>query len=1679
MPGRLKFISLKKALRKSLRVGVFFVLMLVLISITASLLLLIPSVQTYMTKKITDTLSNKSQSKIEVRQVRIAFPKTVRLAGIYAEDTSGDTLLYANRLDIDVALFPLVRRQILLDHLTISGLRGKLVRKPGNSTFNYDAIISAFAKGDKEKSPSIQPEPKPWSIDVSGLVLKDIRLEYADHPDSTFIFLNLNRLNIDANQIDPEMMVFDLDEIDISGTSISITLPAGSDEDKKSEQKSDGLPKIRLKRFQISDTNFSYQTADDLTSFQAYIRNATIAPENIDLQNELVRIDHFLLDSAFVEIRLPQDSIPSPTEPKAVSDVATLNSDHAFGDFAWNIEVKKVDIQKTWCSVDLDQKPATPDSMDFMHLALSSITLKANDLNFNKNEAAGFVKELSVKEQSGFRIERFSTKFQVGNHDLQIRNLDFSTGKTFIAGNATISYPSLREIGQKPDELKLDLDMEAGIETAELGYFTTFFSDNPAFRKVNHITIKKLKLDGQLSDLKIQEMQLTTGDSTFLNLSAMVKGLPSSQVSIEYNLPEFHTTNRDLSNIFPDEAIPENFILPKFIRIRSNGKTDLKNGFIQFDMDTDIGSASLEADLSEQNLTASLLLNQWELGTLLSDTTFGAVTIKSELSGTMDGLVPVDFSSTTEVVSVQWNDRLFERLVLGVNLNNNKYSYDATFTDSAISLNAAGVFFIQDSIKNLTLELDIDTFELSAFNLSESPFASRANVNFDVAYTSTEELNAKLKVSDLWFFKPEDRFFIDEMTLEAIIDYDIKDFIFSSPVFDATLKGNTRVSELRDAFIDHIDLYLELPDSIVSEKDFQFQFDLEMKNPAFLSFLVEDLKTFNLEKCDANYTDAKDLLTAEIVIRDLEYKNIQLKNLSFTFDTQPSSASVDFYLGELSAGSVTLQKMGLNAELENESISTRFYSMGPGDSLQYELSYLIRRLDSAYQIRIDPARLMINYNRWAVPEDNLIQIVNNVVSAQSAAIAFEGQKISLNPMDRGISLHFENFQLENISQIFDEDSLIHQMSGFINGSIQLPGLLTNEPGLFSKIEITDFKTGTTRLGNFRSEISKNPHSPLNFEISLENQENSIHLAGILPFSESEQDLNLIANVDVRNIGYYHPFVRNYLSELDGKLNARFAVSGTPGNPRIHGYSNFENLLVVIPETNTKLLTNGMIKVDNNLLVFDKLQIQDAMEKKLNITGEIDLRNWRDPVFDVHAKAEEFLLLNSDNHRTEMVEGQLKLGIDVKLTGRKTKLKVTNHLKILDGTDINYTFPGNDLEMITDEGIVEYTVFGAMEENLPLEHKTSSFDDSIKTMLRGLDFTTQLEIDPLARFTIYIDPNSGDFTQFNLHGKLEYTYSDVASGRLNGALIFTNGFYELSFYELVKKRFEYLPGSMITWSGEIMDGDINFSAKYTVRTNSVGLVSNEISSYERGMYNQRLPYDVILKVENKLSEPEISFLIDLSERYRSSYPTLDAKLNYLNQPALESERNKQVFALLVGGTFIPEDPGMAESSGGANFATTAARNSINAIMTQQLNNLTDKIIVGVDVDLGLNSFDDYSSGNAQTRTQLDVKVSKNLFNDRVSAEMESHINIDGSPNQVGQQSSAGMNEFAVSYKLTKSGSYRIKAFSENAYDIYDGEIQKSGIAFIFIKEFDRFGKNPKTAAEDEPVNATDQPEQPEN
>ncbi len=217
------------------------------------------------------------------------------------------------------------------------------------------------------------------------------------------------------------------------------------------------------------------------------------------------------------------------------------------------------------------------------------------------------------------------------------------------------------------------------------------------------------------------------------------------------------------------------------------------------------------------------------------------------------------------------------------------------------------------------------------------------------------------------------------------------------------------------------------------------------------------------------------------------------------------------------------------------------------------------------------------------------------------------------------------------------------------------------------------------------------------------------------------------------------------------------------------------------------------------------------------------------------------------------------------------------------------------------------------------------------------------------------------------------------------------------------------------------------------------------------FKQALPFEIELNMDEELLSPYIDFNIGLPPEYQGAVGgQVQAKLNQLNQN--ESEVNKQVFSLLVLGRFVPQDPFSTTGSSGAELA---ARRSVSKLLNAQLDKLSDKFINTVDLNLSLESYEDYTSGQAVGRTELNIGLQRAFFNERLRVSVGGNVDLEGERRQ-SQQAGDLIGDVSVEYALTEDGTWRLRAFRKNEYEgIIDGDIIKTGTSLIFSRDYDRF------------------------
>src|SRR5690554_2121581 len=202
------------------------------------------------------------------------------------------------------------------------------------------------------------------------------------------------------------------------------------------------------------------------------------------------------------------------------------------------------------------------------------------------------------------------------------------------------------------------------------------------------------------------------------------------------------------------------------------------------------------------------------------------------------------------------------------------------------------------------------------------------------------------------------------------------------------------------------------------------------------------------------------------------------------------------------------------------------------------------------------------------------------------------------------------------------------------------------------------------------------------------------------------------------------------------------------------------------------------------------------------------------------------------------------------------------------------------------------------------------------------------------------------------------------------------------------------------------------------------------------------------------QPDLNFWIDLDEDNSLISQDVASKVNTaLNQlRENESEMNKQVFSLIVMGKFMAANPFESVSGGSVG---SMARNSVSSLLSAQLNRLAGDLIKGIDLDFDLQSGDDYSTGTLQSRTDLNIGVSKMLFDDRLKVTIGSNFELEGQA-RPGEQTTNIAGDISVDYQLSKDGRYLLRVYRKNQYQVtLQGQYVETGVGFIINMDYDKF------------------------
>jgi len=1614
-------------------------LLLLLLIVVMAVALQFPAVQTRMAAYVTAQLSARTGTEVTVSRVGIRLPRSVTLKEVFVEDMQADTLLYAGALHIDVHLGGLLRNHVQIRALNLRDATVYMCRLEPDTLFNYDQLIRAMGNDTggeaavendvampgrhasngnyEETAPLVEPteetqDASTWTFDVGALRLDNIRFRYADHFSGLDIQLQLEHIHTSVDVLDLAEARYALGQIRLSGGHVHYHAHERGRPPPEPIDEPGIPPDVALAKLQLEQVGFLYTQAGD-SVFEIDMDHILLTPGDLDLR----------------EMRFAVNALSADIPLTAVAGM------------------RFHDVQ-----LDMADALYGPDTLsaDLRHLALS--------------------------KDDEFQVKRFSAALHSGRHT-KISNLNLETRESLIEADLFAGLPLLGTMDLSAN-VPIDVDIRKAMAGSDLGHFLPepemLFPDqeSPPLDLVMRVT-------GQLGDMRLDTLQLAMAERLSIRTAGQIKGYPDME-SLGFDLPQIHVSALPphLMDYVPEENRPQGLTLPPETDIWASlsGKLQDFHGTLElvsdfFDADASFSYKEKEEKHPEWQGNVQITGNQ-PLSVVGQDELLQDLSAMLYAKGKGFDPESMDLELDLHVDSLWFNDYTYRSLSLLVNAAEGLFQTALRYDDEHLVLDMETDILLRGEQPELSFNWALDHLNANALQLADEMIALQTRLEGSFTFKKPQFPDGWLYVHDTYVLLDRDVYRLDSLHLNTNTNDAYYFAEIYAPMLEGRYQGNMSPAAIPAALADHAMTYLGMErdpqDGYIYVEDPEmpaqhFEFFLRIRpSPYFHELLFPQISSFDPISMQARFNSTDRLLAMEATMPEMIFGGWHIKDLNLEASSDAEMLDFSFGIPKLSSDALTIKGFHTSGSLRDQMLDFHLAFSDMQDQSWLDLAGSLSQEADHTELKLDTA-ITVNRERWQVDPGNYLRIFAHEIQARDMRIYQQDKEIAISSTEGDGEASPLRLSLQQIDMgkfdLLGGEALVQ---GVIDGHLIIHDLY-DDLAFTADLYVDDLGYGGDAIGDVSLLVFSPVPGFYQVDASVSGYGNRIDLAGT--YHQAEEDfMDFELRLENLELATLEALTLEQLSDMEGQISGALRLSGSPTNPDMDGAVNFDQVGFHAAFLNARYtIPEETIIFDKHNVRFSSFTLLDRSERPASLDGTISMHDISDISFDLSLTSSNFLLLDISRDDNDLFYGRLLIDTDLNMSGDMVRPVIEGRLKLNQGSSFTFIPPQYLPEAIGDEGVVEFmAVYEDVFTDLALRPEEI---EPMQSAFENLDISVNVEIDPATDVRILIDEVAGDILEIQGGGLITYGVDPGGRISLAGRYEITRGAYQMTFYDVIRRNFDIERGSQITWTGDPLDASVDITAKYTVRTSSRELMASHgpAAGQHESAFRQIYPFEVFLRMEGDLMSPEISFEVGLPPEHRGAMEgRLQARLTELNES--ESELNKQVFALLIIGNFIQDDPIAAVTAGPG--ITSTARSSASRLLSQQLNRLSDRYIRGVDISFDLESYEQVEDGQMVGRTELQMEVSRDFLDQRLRITAGGHLELeDETRRQINPADMAG--DFSVEYLLDPDGRFTLKGYRERKFqDVFDGEVIETGVSFIFRQTFDHFGELLRRKEEEE-------------
>ncbi len=1738
----------KQILRK---VGKGFLYLL--ISVLALLAILLVYINTGWGKKtvrnqVVSYLERNLKTKVSIGSIDYSLPQWIELNNIYVEDQKKDTLLFGERMKVNISMLKLLRGNTDIQKVDLQNIFININRTENDSAFNYEFVVNAFTGN---KSTTTDPDTAEMKITLKEIIFNKVVFKMNDALGGNAMAASIQKLNATFAKFQPDRLNFGIDQFDADSVNYfmrttKVTPPDTTERivitDSARQTPTYGLY-ITANRFALKNANVDIANKVNGMLYKNDLSELKLTNVLFNMEQSIAMADSLLLHNGSVAFKSALQLKDSIAKNTVTTDTSTTAP--------WLIKANKANIQSIAAKYD-DSNVPVKEGFDPSHLDIKNINANMEAFLFSADTTRVYLSQFTMQDKSGLQLDTAHVNFTFTDNMLLADELYIKTPNSLIQNWVSLTYDSLAGITINPQNSLL----KATLVNSSIA-FNDLYTLLPALKesfKPAQFANKKINFNteirGNLKRVYLPFLQINGLDGSSLSARGTLYNLTDAKrFSYDLYIDQSRILKSDLLKFVPAENQSQLAQLPAVINLRGRfngsannitadistaspdiaftGKVTIRNlqnpATLQYDLN--IGSASLSKKMIEGFIPLGTLpeniripdrvsaagkfngtANGFDADMRLS-TSYGNATVKGYLQNFSDpnkarydifintpgfnigqllgqdsvlGSVAGNFKAkgagfdiktmnsdiAANIATLEYNKYTYQNADIAAKLNNGIVNSSGNINDPNLVLQYQLAANTQSQYPAIEGFIDVDTARLQPMNLYSDTMNFSLYTNINAKNTTPGALDVMAVIDSIRLQTREGIFNMDTVSLAGQSQNGIDEINFKAPFAYFNAIGAFDYDKVGQSLINYINNYYPVAPAQPGDatRAQQIEFTVAIADHPLVKAFVPGLLRYDSIKLQGNYAsaDVDSALNITATMPLIHYNDFRISkgaldinsmegklNYAITVDTA-QNASLQFYGTQIS-GAAAKDSISFFA-ITQDNKATDWFAVN-ADMYEKGQVFNFRLKDT----------LLLNYEDWSVAPDNFISygpqglLINNfIIQSDTASISARSQSTTSNsPID----IKIDNFNLQSVSSLISGDTLF--ASGILDANVLVSELNKSFPAFTGTASVNNLVVMLQPVGSINGSAQKQGDDVITGKIDLTGNGNDVQLTGNYFLTDQADQFNADLVFNQLNLATLQGFSTGQLKNSTGNINGQLKLNGKFDNPQWNGAINFDTTQFTLTAFGAPYKINNQKIVFNYPTVqFNNFTIKDSVNNNLFINGSIQSKSLTDYDLNLGIKADDFIVMNARRAIDNELYGFASVDANMQVKGTSAAPSLEGMVRLNDKSDVTLVLPQANYQK--DEGLsvvkfIDADTFNVYEP--PIQFVEAKREQV--AFAQYLNYNFNIDVSKNATFSIIIDPTTGDEIEVQGQASLNAGVDPGGNLVLSGNYELEQGHYNFS-YQFLSRKFDLQKGSSIQFAGDPMDARVNITATYTVLTDSRSLLGSEITSTNTisNLLNQKVPYNVVMNLSGVLSRPTIKFNITLPDGTANVNSelksTIDGKLAQLVND--EAAMNKQVFSLLLFNRFAGEQSSDFFKGNGTNFSDIA-RQSVSQFLSTALDNIANDLIKGVDIDVALNSYEQFNTTGSQQRTDLNLALSKKFMNDRLTITVGKSFGLEGQDAESKASAASGSQyipDFAADYQLSKDGRYRIRGYRKNAYEaVLDGYVIESGVSFIVTMDYEKF------------------------